>query len=382
MKQVAILGSTGSIGKTALRVIENLKNDFNPIALSCNRDVEQLAKQALRFHPKVVVLVNKENLPLLQEKLRGTGIDILTGQEGLNKIAEMENVDIVLNGIMGSAGFSPTLAALRKGKRVALANKETLVSYGNIVMDEALKNHTEIIPVDSEHSAIFQCLERRRKTKVKKIILTSSGGPFRNRKNLSNVTIEETINHPVWRMGRKISVDSATMMNKALEIIEAHFLFDLPKEKISVVIHPQCIIHSAVEFLDGSIIAQLSNPDMALPIQYALTYPDRKPSLVKQLDLQEIGTITFESADPSRFPALSLGYRAIEKGGTTTAVFNSSNEFLVQAFLNKKIPLDSIVKITKNIIEKHSPIEYPTIIEIEKAEEWAKMEAANYIKDF
>lgn len=380
MKRVAILGSTGSIGKNALRVINNLGNEFTPIALSCYRDVNLLAQQALQFRPHVVDLVNQENLSLLKEKLKGTEIKILSGKEGLCEIAEMEKVDLVLNGIMGSAGFLPTLAAIRKGKRVALANKETLVSYGQIIMDEARKNKAEIIPVDSEHSAIFQCIKGRENSEIRKIILTSSGGPFRNRKNLRNVTIEETLNHPVWSMGKKISVDSATMMNKALEIIEAHFLFDIPVENISVVIHPQCIIHSAVEFVDSSIIAQLSIPDMTLPIQYALTFPERKHSITKSLDLTEISTLTFEPATPSRFPALSLAYRALEKGGTTTAVLNSSNESLVDAFLNHKVSLDKITKIIRFIIDKHSPIENPSVEEVQSAEEWGKKEAEQYVK--
>lgn len=380
MKRVAVLGSTGSIGKNALLVVENLGKEFSPIALSCLENVELLSQQALQFQPKVVVLVNQEHLPFLKEKLKGTGIEILTGKEGLCEIAEMKEVDLLLNGIMGSSGFFPTLAAIRKGKRVALANKETLVSYGQIIMEETIKNKAEIIPVDSEHSAIFQCLNGREKANVKRIMLTSSGGPFRNRKDLSNVTIEETLNHPVWRMGKKISVDSATMMNKALEIIEAHFLFGVPQEKISVVIHPECIIHSAVEFVDGTIIAQLSNPDMTLPIQYALTYPDRRPSITKTLDLTEISTLTFEPVVPTRFPAVSLAYLALKKGGTTTAVLNASNEFLVDAFLEQKISLDKITKIISEVIDKHSPIKEPSIEEIQEAEKWAKKEAEKYVQ--
>ncbi|MCK4576270.1 1-deoxy-D-xylulose-5-phosphate reductoisomerase [candidate division WOR-3 bacterium] len=375
MKRIVVLGSTGSIGKNALRVIKNLGDEFTTVALSCESNAEHLAQQALQFHPKVINIGNKDKVPLLRNKLQGSGIKILSGKEGLCKIAEMEEVDLILNGIIGSAGFNPTLAAIKKGKRIALANKETLVSYGNIIMDEVKKNKSEIIPVDSEHSAIFQCINGRETIDIKRIILTSSGGPFRKRKDLHDVTIEETLNHPVWRMGKKISVDSATMMNKALEIIEAHFLFSIPAERITVVIHPQCIIHSAVEFVDNSIIAQLSNPDMTLPIQYALTYPERKQSITKALDLSEISTLTFESAPPSRFPAISLAYRSIEKGGTTTAVLNSSNEFLVESFLKQKISLDKITEIIQLVIEKHTPIKNAKIDEIKEAEEWAKREA-------
>ena len=380
MKRIVVLGSTGSIGKNALRVIKNLGDEFTIVALSCESNAEHLAQQALQFHPKVINIGNKDKVPLLRNKLKGSGIKILSGKEGLCKIAEMEEVDLILNGIIGSAGFNPTLAAIKKGKRIALANKETLVSYGNIIMDEVKKNKSEIIPVDSEHSAIFQCINGRETIDIKRIILTSSGGPFRKRKDLHDVTIEETLNHPVWQMGKKISVDSATMMNKALEIIEAHFLFSIPAERITVVIHPQCIIHSAVEFVDNSIIAQLSNPDMTLPIQYALTYPERKQSITKALDLSEISTLTFESAPPSRFPAISLAYRSIEKGGTTTAVLNSSNEFLVESFLKQKISLDKITEIIQLVIEKHTPIKNATIDEIKEAEEWAKREAEQLLK--
>ncbi len=380
MKRIVVLGSTGSIGKNALRVIKNLGDEFTIVALSCESNAEHLAQQALQFHPKVINIGNKDKVPLLRNKLQGSGIKILSGKEDLCKIAEMEEVDLILNGIIGSAGFNPTLAAIKKGKRIALANKETLVSYGNIIMDEVKKNKSEIIPVDSEHSAIFQCINGRETIDIKRIILTSSGGPFRKRKDLHDVTIEETLNHPVWRMGKKISVDSATMMNKALEIIEAHFLFSIPAERITVVIHPQCIIHSAVEFVDNSIIAQLSNPDMTLPIQYALTYPERKQSITKALDLSEISTLTFESAPPSRFPAISLAYRSIEKGGTTTAVLNSSNEFLVESFLKQKISLDKITEIIQLVIEKHTPIKNAKIDEIKEAEEWAKREAEQLLK--
>lgn len=379
MKRIAILGSTGSVGRNALRVIENLGSEFIPIALSCNKNIKLLTQQSLQYRPQVVALMNQKKLSPLREKLKETNIKILSGEEGLCKIAEMDEVDLVLNGIMGSAGFSPTLAAIRKGKRVALANKEALVSYGQIIIDETIKNNAEIIPVDSEHSAIFQCITGKEKSEIRRIILTSSGGPFRNRRNLRGVTVEEALNHPVWRMGKKISVDSATMMNKALEIIEAYFLFGIPAEKISVVIHPECIIHSAVEFVDGSVIAQLSNPDMTLPIQYAITYPERKPSLTKTLSLTEISTLTFEQATTSRFPALSLAYRAIEKGGTTTTVLNASNEFLVNAFLHRKIPLEMIIKIVSDVIERHSPIQHPSIEETKNADGWARREAGKYI---
>jgi len=374
VKAIAILGSTGSIGRTALRVVENLSKDFFPIALSAKNNAHLLSEQALRYTPKVISILNPLEVPFLKKTLRNENIRIITGQDSLTRIAEMPEVDILINAIMGSEGFPPTLSALRKDKTVCLANKETLVSYGTIISDVLKKTRGKIIPVDSEHSAIFQCINGRNKSLIKRIILTSSGGPFRNKTNLSKVTIEQALNHPVWKMGKKISIDSATMMNKALEIIEAHFLFEIPAEKISVVIHPECILHSAVEFIDGSVIAQLSNPDMALPIQYAITYPERLPSIIKPLELSDISRLTFEKADSNRFPALSIAYRSLKKGGTTTAVLNAADESLVNAFLQTRISLDEITTLAHQIIEKHIPIANPNIKQIEQAENWAKQE--------
>jgi len=374
VKAIAILGSTGSIGRTALRVVENLSKDFFPIALSAKNNAHLLSEQALRYTPKVISILNPLEVPFLKKTLRNENIGIITGQDSLTRIAEMPEVDILINAIMGSEGFPPTLSALRKDKTVCLANKETLVSYGTIISDVLKKTRGKIIPVDSEHSAIFQCINGRNKSLIKRIILTSSGGPFRNKTNLSKVTIEQALNHPVWKMGKKISIDSATMMNKALEIIEAHFLFEIPAEKISVVIHPECILHSAVEFIDGSVIAQLSNPDMALPIQYAITYPERLPSIIKPLELSDISRLTFEKADSNRFPALSIAYRSLKKGGTTTAVLNAADESLVNAFLQTRISLDEITTLAHQIIEKHIPIANPNIKQIEQAENWAKQE--------
>jgi 1-deoxy-D-xylulose-5-phosphate reductoisomerase len=379
MKRIAILGSTGSIGINSLRVIDNLGSNFVPFALTCNSGVETIAKQAMRYRPAVVVIVDTNKKVILEDKLKGSGIKVLAGKQSLCEIVEMEEVDTIINGIMGSAGFPPTLVAIRKGKMVALANKETLVSYGEIVMKEAKENKAQIIPVDSEHSAIFQCMHGRNNKEIRKIILTASGGPFKDRENLHDVTVEEAINHPVWKMGKKISIDSATMINKSLEIIEAHFLFGIPGEKISTVIHPQCIIHSAVEFVDGSVIAQLSNPDMTLPIQYALTFPERRTSITEFLDLEKISTLTFEPATTSRFPALGLAYLSLKKGGTTTAVFNASNEYLVRKFLNEKISLDKIIEIISKILDEYTPINSPSIKDIEDAEKWAKHKAEEYV---
>jgi 1-deoxy-D-xylulose-5-phosphate reductoisomerase len=381
MRNIAILGSTGSIGKNALRVVENLQNEFSILSLSCFQDAQLLSEQALKFHPRVVNILDETKIPLLSQSLKGSGIEISSGTDALCELAQMQGVDLVLNAIMGSAGFPPTLAAARNGKRIALANKETLVSYGHIIMREIAEHGAELIPVDSEHSAIFQCIQGKGRQSIKRIILTTSGGPFRNRPNLKGVTIEETLNHPVWSMGKKISVNSATMMNKALEIIEAHFLFGVPADKITVIIHPQCIVHSAVEFEDGSIIAQLSHPDMTLPIQYALTFPQRRPSITKSLDFSDLPGLTFEPALPDRFPALSLAYRAIDMGGTATSVLNGANELLVDAFLNEEISLDLIPSIVSHVLDAHHPIKEPSIKDIQKAEEWAYKKTKQYIAD-
>jgi 1-deoxy-D-xylulose-5-phosphate reductoisomerase len=381
MKSVAIFGSTGSIGKNALLVMENLKQDFNVLALSCNQDADLLAQQALKFHPRMVNIIHEAKRGILERKLHGKGVRISTGEGALCEIAENPEVDLILNGITGSAGFRPTLAAVKKGKRVALANKETLVSFGTIIMREAKQHNAEIIPVDSEHSAIFQCIQGRHDQKIKRIILTTSGGPFRNRDDLNAVTIEEALNHPVWSMGKKITVNSATMMNKALEIIEAHFLFDVPAARIAVLIHPQCIVHSAVEFEDNSLLAQLSQPDMTLPIQYALTYPERKRSITEPLDLSQLEKLTFEPAPVEKYPALSLAYRALERGGTLPAVLNASNEMLVDAFLDGLIPFDMITRVVDEIMEKHVPRTDPSIEEIEDAEKWARDEAKRSLRN-
>ncbi len=379
MKKIAILGSTGSIGQTALRVVENLGTNFIPVALSAKSNVHLLCKQALKYNPKVISILDPESTPFLKSELKGRRIQILSGQKSLDQIAEMPDVDIIINGIMGSTGFFPTLSALKKGKTVCLANKETLVSYGSIISKELKKTKSKIIPVDSEHSAIFQCINGKNKSLIERIILTSSGGPFRKRENLTKVTVDEALNHPVWKMGRKISIDSATMMNKALEIIEAHFLFGIPADKISVVIHPECIVHSAVEFVDSSVIAQLSTPDMSLPIQYAITYPERVSSITKPLCLPDISHLTFEAADKNRFPALSIAYRSLEKGGTTTAVLNAADEFLVHAFLKGKITLNRITSIVAQVVEKHTVTKDPSIEQVQQAEKWAQKEAQKCI---
>ncbi len=380
MKNIVILGSTGSIGKNALRVIENLKGQFNVIGLSCNQEVNLLAEQALQFRPKMVNILDESCLKQLQDSLKGTDISASCGNDALCELAALPDADLVLNGIMGSAGFAPTLAAVRTGKRIALANKETIVSYGSIIMREVTAHGAEIIPVDSEHSAIFQCIQGKGTQSIKRIILTTSGGPFRTRDNLQGVTVEETLNHPVWSMGKRITVNSATMMNKALEIIEAHLLFHVPAENITVVIHPQCIIHSAVEFEDNSIIAQLSHPDMTLPIQYALTFPERMPSITAPLDLSRISNLTFEAASKKKYPALSLAYRSLERAGTTPAVLNAANEVLVDLFLEERIPLHRIIPTVGNIMDDHTPLSDPTIDDIKRAEQWAREEAHRHVE--
>jgi len=342
-KTITILGSTGSIGRQTLEVAEFLK--IKVLALTANSSIDLLEEQIRKFKPKLASVFVKKAADELKIRLSGSGIKtrIVHGMQGQIEAASKSGADIIVTAIAGQAGLKPTLAAVKTGKRIALANKEPLVCAGKKVMQAAKKYGTEIIPVDSEHSAIFQCLCDRG---IKKIILTASGGPFRGKtlEELESITPEEALRHPSWSMGSKITIDSATLMNKGLELIEAMHLFNISPDKIEVLIHPQSIIHSMVEFEDGSVIAQLSNPDMRQPIQYALTYPKRKPSLTKPLDLAELGKLTFEKPDTDTFPCLRLAYEAANKGQKYCAILNDANEKAVERFLNKEIGFNDIPK--------------------------------------
>jgi len=377
-KRIAILGSTGSIGKNALRVIDSLGPEYKVIALSAHSSVELLAEQARRYKPDFVAITNSDYAEQLRGFIGDLDIEILVGPEGLIKIAELQDVDVVLTAVVGAAGLPAVFAAGRKGKRLAIANKEPLVIAGELLKKEIKKNGGVILPVDSEHSAVFQAMQSGSKEEVNKIILTASGGPFRlaSADDIRNVTLEQALAHPVWDMGPKITIDSATMMNKAFEIIEARWLFDIPVEKIEVLIHPESIVHSIVEFVDGSMIAQLGQPDMCLPIQYALTYPARVAGIARALRLEEIGTLTFEKPNLETFRALSLGYEVARTGGTAPVVFNAANEAAVEEFLAGRIKFVNIIEIIENCLNRHNVKTTVTLEEVLEADAWARREVA------
>lgn len=375
-KQIAILGSTGSIGKNALRVIDSLGPQYEVVALSAHRSVELLAEQARRYKPEFVAITNSDYAEQLRELLSDLDVEILAGPDGLIEIAELRQVDIVLTAVVGAAGLHAVLASANKGKRLAIANKEPFVIAGELLRKEIKESGSVIIPVDSEHSAVFQAMQSGSKEQVNKIILTASGGPFRqaNPEDIRNVTLEQALAHPVWDMGPKITIDSATMMNKAFEIIEACWLFDISVEKIEILIHPESIIHSIVEFVDGSMIAQLGEPDMCLPIQYALTYPERVAGIAKALRLEDIGTLTFEKPDLQTFRALSLGYEVARTGGTAAVVFNAANEAAVEEFLAGRIKFVNIVEIIENCLNRHNVKPTICLEDVLEADAWARRE--------
>jgi len=377
-KRIAILGSTGSIGRNALRVIDSLGPQYEVVALSAHSSVELLAEQARRYKPGFVAITNSDYAEQLHGLIGDLEIEILAGPDGLIKIAELQEVDVVLTAVVGAAGLPAVFAAGRKGKRLAIANKEPLVIAGELLKKEIEKNSGVIIPVDSEHSAVFQAMQSGSKEEVNKIILTASGGPFRQAtaEDIQNVTLEQALAHPVWNMGPKITIDSATMMNKAFEIIEARWLFDIPVEKIEVLIHPESIVHSIVEFVDGSMIAQLGEPDMCLPIQYALTYPARVAGIARALRLEEIGTLTFEKPNLETFRALSLGYEVARTGGTAPVVFNAANEAAVEEFLAGRIKFVNIIEIIENCLNRHNIKTTVSLEEVLEADAWARREVA------
>ena len=382
VRRIAILGSTGSIGKNALRVIEALGPGYAIVALSAHSSVELLAEQARRYKPKFVAVTNADYAAPLRELIGGLDVEILAGPDSLIEIAQLEEVDIVLTAVVGAAGLPAVLAAAQKGKMLAIANKEPLVIAGELLMETAKENDSTILPVDSEHSAIFQAMQSGSADEVSKIILTASGGPFRKAtvEDIRNVTLKEALSHPVWDMGPKITVDSATMMNKALEVIEAHWLFDMPVEKIEVLIHPESIVHSLVEFVDGSVIAQLGAPDMCLPIQYALTYPTRVAGIAKHLRLDELGKLTFERPNLETFRVLPLGFEVARVGGTAAAVFNAANEAAVQEFLAGRIKFANIVELIEHCLNKHNVKRRVSLEELLEADAWARREVRISLK--
>ena len=382
VKKIAILGSTGSIGTNALRVIEALGDDYQVEALSAHSSIELLAQQAKKYKPKYVAVTNVEYAKKFKELVGNNDIEILTGPSGLVEIAQLNEVDILLAAVVGSAGLPALLAAAEKGKRLAIANKEPLVIAGEMLLEKTKKSGGSILPVDSEHSAIFQSMQSGQRDEIYKIILTASGGPFRklSSKEIENVTREQALAHPTWDMGPKITVDSATMMNKAFEVIEARWLFDMPVDKLDVVIHPESIIHSLVEFIDGSIIAQLGKPDMCLPIQYALTYPARVEGIVNRLRLQEVGNLTFFEPNLEVFRGLKLGFEVARTGGTTAVVFNAANEAAVAEFLAGKIKFVTIIELIEHCLNKHSNKNDVSLEELLETDTWARKEVKNYLQ--
>jgi len=378
---VVVLGSTGSIGRSALSVAEHDGGNRLKIwGLSAHSRWEALVEQAREFHPRAIALTDPQSAAHVARQLNGTGIRILSGTEGIEELVRHPETDRVLNAIVGAAGLTGTLAALDAGKVVALANKETLVVAGPLVMDLAKERGGSLLPVDSEHSAIFQALSSGARSEVRRVILTSSGGPFRGktRRDLENVTPEEALRHPTWRMGPKISVDSATLMNKALEVIEARWLFDLEPEQVEVVVHPESVIHSMVEFVDGSVVAQLSPPDMRLPIQYALTYPDRCNGPSRRLDLTRAFSFTFEPPDRDTFPSLELGYEVMRRGGTAGAALNAANEAAVGRFLSGSLGFLDIPRACRAVLDHHPFDSRPSLDDLWKVDAWARQEVARW----
>jgi len=387
-KRVLLLGSTGSIGENTDRVVQNLAEELELVGLAAHSSWERLLEQIAAHHPEAVALVDPEAAGKLRAALEKADDKanalprIYEGEEGLVKLVRETEADVLVAAISGAAGLPANIAALETGKDLALANKESLVMSGSILTRLARENDRRILPVDSEHSAIFQSLEAGSREEVGRVILTASGGPFRqtSAEELEKVTRQDALNHPTWEMGEKITIDSATLMNKALEIIEACWLFDLPPEQIEVVVHPQSIIHSLVEYRDGSTICQLGPPDMRVPIQYALTYPRRRPLPTEQLSLPELGQLTFESPDTERFPALRLAYEVLEQGGTAATVFNAANEVAVAAFLKEEIPFLGILKVVETCLKQHNVVENPDLENIFTADEWARLETEKILE--
>ncbi len=375
MKHLTILGSTGSIGTSTLDIVVAHGERFRVEALTAGSNIELLAAQVRRFSPRLAVVQNEELAGELRDMLpTGCSTEIMSGVEGLIAAATLPETEMVVAAIVGAAGLVPTAAAIKAGKDLALANKETLVTAGHLIMDLVERHEVRLYPVDSEHSAVFQSMEGHRSHDISRIILTASGGPFLNTPTemLQRVTVADALNHPNWSMGKKISIDSATMMNKGLEVIEARWLFDLPAERIAVNIHPQSIIHSMVEYVDGCVIAQLGTPDMKAPIAYALTYPERVPSGVKPLDLTELSGLTFFKPDMERFPCLGLAYRALAEGESMPAVMNAANEVAVEAFLQGRIGFSGIAALIERVMESHLPHDLGSIADVLEADVWSR----------
>lgn len=382
MKKIAVIGSTGSVGTQTLDVVKKHPERFSIEALAAGSNIDLLLEQVQQFRPKMVSVGTKE----LADKISGalpSGTSVFYGEEGLIQVAAHNDAELVITAIVGSVGLPATLAAISAGKHIGLANKETLVTAGHIVMELARKKNVAILPVDSEHSAIFQCLNGENIKEVAGITITASGGSFRDRtrQQLEHVTVEDALKHPNWSMGAKITIDSATMVNKGLEVIEAHWLFGLPYEQIGVVLHPESIVHSFVEYRDSSVIAQLGTPDMRIPIQYALSYPERIPSKSSRLSLTQVGALHFREMDFERFPCLKMAYDCGKIGGTAPTVFNAANEIAVARFLNKEISFLQIEEIIEKMIAKHSVIHNPDLETIQNVDAQVRKLALSLLRD-
>ncbi len=372
MKNIAVLGSTGSIGTQTLEIVR-ANDDLNVVSLAAGSNIEMLEKQIREFKPQVVCVYNEKKAEELKIKVSDTDVKIVTGMDGLIETAVIKTADIVLTAVVGMIGIRPTIAAIKAGKDIALANKETLVTAGHIIMPLAKECGIKILPVDSEHSAIFQSLQGNKKSQLSKILLTASGGPFRNtpKEDLKNVTVKDALKHPNWSMGRKITIDSATMVNKGLEVIEAKWLFDVDIDNIEVVVQPQSLIHSMVEYVDGGIMAQLGTPDMKLPIQYALFYPDRRPLDGKRVNFFDIANITFFKPDRDKFKGFDLAFRAGKTGGSLPTIYNAANELAVSKFLNEEIRFLDIPELIETAMNNHKVIDNPSLEQILDSEKEA-----------
>ena len=382
MKRIVVLGSTGSIGVNALKVAQEHPDQFEVVGLAAGRNLELLAEQARAFKPKAVAIQDVSLAGRLQGLLNGSRPKVLAGEQGVVDLAAMDGVDQVVVAITGAAALQPTLAAIRRGRAIGLANKETLVMAGELVMRTAREHGAEVLPIDSEHSAIFQCLQGHADGEIRKILLTTSGGPLRKipLDQFGRLTKEQVMNHPRWKMGPKITVDSATMMNKALEVIEARSLFGVPVERVEVVVHPEAIVHSLVEFIDGSVLAQLGVTDMRIPIQYALSYPDRLTSSLPALDLVQLGQLTFEAPAREKFPCLDLGYEAARAGGTLPAVLNAANEACVASFLKDELPFTRVAPVIEKVLRSHRLVQDPSLEDILSADAWAHEQVSELLR--
>ena len=380
MKHISILGSTGSIGTQTLEIVRQFPDEFKIVGLTANKNSELLLKQIKEFKPKAVAIMDKSKA---DDLLNFSSCQVYSGIEGLDKIAALSEADTIVNALVGSIGIEPTYNAIRSKKNIALANKEALVAAGSVIMEEVKKNNVTLMPIDSEHSAIFQCLNGENVKEVSNITITCSGGPFRNytKEQFGDITVQDALNHPTWSMGNKITIDSATLMNKGFEVIEAHWLYGIDYERIKVVIHPQSIIHSLVEFADKSVVAQLGIPDMRIPIQYALSYPKRFQSSNPQLDLAKIKTLDFKEPDFEMFPCLKYAYEAGNIGGTLPAVMNAANEAAVYAFLENKMRFLDIPRLIIRMMDGHSTIKNPTLKDILETDKKIKEETNNLIEE-